>query len=55
MATSNELPNFDRTVHQPPRIDKNGYVKDNSLKRSGGKKNALEIEDQIKVPDWWGG
>jgi hypothetical protein len=25
------------------------------LKRSAGKKNALILEDQIKVPDWWGG
>jgi hypothetical protein len=53
MATTDH-PSFDRTVHYPPRIDKKGYVKDNSLK-TGGKKNALEIEDQIKVPDWWGG
>lgn len=54
MATVDGQPSFDRTLHQPPRIDKNGYVKDNSLKRSPGK-NALQIEDQIKVPDWWGG
>jgi|LakMenEpi03Oct11_1017367.scaffolds.fasta_scaffold06113_3 hypothetical protein len=35
---------FDRTLHQPPRIDKNGFIKDNSLKRSAGKRNALEGE-----------
>jgi hypothetical protein len=53
--TTETRPSFDRTVHQPPRIDKNGFVKDTSLKRSAGKKNALILEDQIKVPDWWGG
>lgn len=46
---------FDPTLHQPPRIDKFGYVKDNALKRDALQPNALSIKDKIKMPEWWGG
>ena len=46
---------FDRTLHNPPRIDKNGFIKDQSIKDAGGKRNALYNEHETKVPNWWGG
>ena len=54
MASATDTQSFDRTLHQPPRIDKNGYIKDTSFKKVLGK-NALEVEESLKVPDWWGG
>lgn len=45
---------FDRTLHQPPRIDKKGFIKDASFKNHGCQ-NALAKIEGVKMPEWWGG
>lgn len=52
-ATLTPKPSFDKTMHQPPRIDHWGYNKEPKMRMCDDGSNILK--SAVQVPDWWGG
>lgn len=46
-------PNFDPTMHQPPRINQFGFNVAPKMKLGDDGSNILKQKDDIKVPEWW--